>query len=1059
MRGAYALACTRIEFALIFVDVYVQLDIREAPSAIRDSYKMYYKLKTSFLEETLSDALEDDSFDLSILESSSQTNSPAMADRLMPDVSALTSDSFILLPSSTSDMSAVTVSPTDSTEPVPSVVSKMSVESNGSEFEAAMADTINDKAWGEELNNHSSSSQQSQAAANNKFTRHMSSKLFRNASFAKRNPRKSLSRNSFGASQSSQSLQSLSQREALPDLEAILSQKSRQAKENTENTEPQTSQGSMLNGTVPVGKHIDHSWLDRCNDLNGLADGLAAGNAAANEAVPPAHSQPHSQPLSQSMSQPQSTPRSFGISNINTSALAALRAEHSEAAAVPKTMLSFGMHNMSLRASDSFGDGSANASAYNDDNDEEVANSEDESLNESKPQIRSARHSLKRKYVEIAEPAPVKGNGGRTLNGESGKVAIEQRRPIVSIRRRGKGEAPAAAVEVAPVKRRSSRNPSQKAKNYSETNGCGADDLQPDEPEAFACDDSDNDPNFTLDAELKSQGSARRSPSVSSDDDRSEPAAPAKVAAKPRPKSVRTRTARVAARPTRAAKSQPPTAPKSVRARKSVTGARTAPPAPPDDDVEPATVESPDDYLLEFGVGTLRSTPSIALAELRQNSEEFSKYLAGAAGSAPTSAPSNRAAKSKASVVCVKSAIAKDKLEKKVAAGTLNDNYVRLNLRKKVFVRGKKTINFSRYKKKLWKSKKAAALSGPDMDMGGCDGGILTCFQCGMPGHFAQNCKIQSDRLLPLDAQNDDSPFPTLEEAAEMSKQKIAQAHGSREVPKASNPSWDTAEPDAADAADAADAMADDQMARSDEAAVAMPTRAYIGHEIPEDFLIKAGLLNNNDESDDTFQPLYRLNADGTTIDTPPEVYEALALFGHSQFRSGQEKAVMRILSGQSTLVTLSTGSGKSLCYQLPAYLFARQRRCITLVISPLVSLMEDQVHGVPHFLNAHCLHTNLSARKRDQTIEALRAGQVDVLLISPEAVVASEKSNGFGSILRDLPPIAFVCIDEAHCVSQWSHNFRPSYLMVCRVLYEKLKVKTVLGLTATATLSTRYGL
>lgn len=146
--------------------------------------------------------------------------------------------------------------------------------------------------------------------------------------------------------------------------------------------------------------------------------------------------------------------------------------------------------------------------------------------------------------------------------------------------------------------------------------------------------------------------------------------------------------------------------------------------------------------------------------------------------------------------------------------------------------------------------------------------------------------------------------------------------------------------------------------------------------------------------------------------ETPPEVYEALEMFGHKQFRSGQEKAVMRILSGQSTLVTLSTGSGKSLCYQLPAYMYSRGKRCITLVISPLVSLMEDQVQGVPHFLNAQCLHTNLSAQKRAATIEAIKAGEVDVLLISPEAVVSSEKSTGFGSILRDLPPVAFVCID-----------------------------------------------
>lgn len=88
--------------------------------------------------------------------------------------------------------------------------------------------------------------------------------------------------------------------------------------------------------------------------------------------------------------------------------------------------------------------------------------------------------------------------------------------------------------------------------------------------------------------------------------------------------------------------------------------------------------------------------------------------------------------------------------------------------------------------------------------------------------------------------------------------------------------------------------------------------------------------------------------------------------------------------------------------------------------------------------------------------MEEIKNGNVEILLISPEAVVAGEKSTGFGSLLRQLPPIAFVCIDEAHCVSQWSHNFRPSYLMICRVLREKLGVKIVLGLTATATLQTR---
>lgn len=206
----------------------------------------------------------------------------------------------------------------------------------------------------------------------------------------------------------------------------------------------------------------------------------------------------------------------------------------------------------------------------------------------------------------------------------------------------------------------------------------------------------------------------------------------------------------------------------------------------------------------------------------------------------------------------------------------------------------------------------------------------------------------------------------------------------------------------------------------------------------------------------DQIHPLYELNADGSLPPTPKEVIEALKMFGHEGFRPGQEAAIMRVLCGVSTLVTLSTGSGKSLCYQLPAFLFRKKNHCITLVISPLVSLMEDQIHGIPEFINARCLHTNQTKNQRKKTIDEIKAGKVEILLVSPEAVVSGEKSAGFGSILRDLPPIAFACIDEAHCVSQWSHNFRPSYLMICRVLREKLGVKTVLGLTATATLQTR---
>ncbi|XP_070923671.1 ATP-dependent DNA helicase Q4 isoform X2 [Macaca nemestrina] len=169
-----------------------------------------------------------------------------------------------------------------------------------------------------------------------------------------------------------------------------------------------------------------------------------------------------------------------------------------------------------------------------------------------------------------------------------------------------------------------------------------------------------------------------------------------------------------------------------------------------------------------------------------------------------------------------------------------------------------------------------------------------------------------------------------------------------------------------------------------------------------------------------TMLPLYSLGPSGQLAETPAEVFQALEQLGHQAFRPGQERAVMRILSGISTLLVLPTGAGKSLCYQLPALLYARRSPCLTLVISPLLSLMDDQV----------------------------RAAQVHVLMLTPEALVGA----GGLSPATQLPPVAFACIDEVHCLSQWSHNFRPCYLRVCRVLRERMGVHCFLGLTATAT-------
>ena len=156
---------------------------------------------------------------------------------------------------------------------------------------------------------------------------------------------------------------------------------------------------------------------------------------------------------------------------------------------------------------------------------------------------------------------------------------------------------------------------------------------------------------------------------------------------------------------------------------------------------------------------------------------------------------------------------------------------------------------------------------------------------------------------------------------------------------------------------------------------------------------------------------------------------------------------------GVSTLVIHSTGSGKSLCYQLPAYLYSQSRSpcitlqsrspCITLVISPLVSLMEDQVRHFPPGLKGACLHTNQTRQQREKVLCDVVEGRINVLLLSPEALVGGTFWSGRGSpySLSRLPPVAFACIDEVHCVSEWSHNFRPSYLRIHKVQSTKYKV------------------
>jgi len=165
--------------------------------------------------------------------------------------------------------------------------------------------------------------------------------------------------------------------------------------------------------------------------------------------------------------------------------------------------------------------------------------------------------------------------------------------------------------------------------------------------------------------------------------------------------------------------------------------------------------------------------------------------------------------------------------------------------------------------------------------------------------------------------------------------------------------------------------------------------------------------------------------------------------FGFDGFRAGQEEVVRGLLDGRSMLSVFPTGGGKSLCYQLPAVMLDG----LALVVSPLIALMKDQVDALrAHGVAAARLDSTLSADEARDVIETMRAGRLDLLYVAPERLA----NEGFRSRLKGVT-IALAAIDEAHCISEWGHNFRPEYLKLARFCRE-LKVSRVLALTATAT-------
>ncbi|MDQ0200553.1 DNA helicase RecQ [Neobacillus ginsengisoli] len=166
--------------------------------------------------------------------------------------------------------------------------------------------------------------------------------------------------------------------------------------------------------------------------------------------------------------------------------------------------------------------------------------------------------------------------------------------------------------------------------------------------------------------------------------------------------------------------------------------------------------------------------------------------------------------------------------------------------------------------------------------------------------------------------------------------------------------------------------------------------------------------------------------------------------FGYRSFRTGQEHAIRAVLDGENTICVMPTGGGKSICYQIPALVLPGT----TIVISPLISLMKDQVDtllqvGIP----ATFINSSLSFREANQRMQDALQGKYKLLYIAPERL----ESSDFIEDLKNME-IPLVAVDEAHCISQWGHDFRPSYRHIQQMVHSLPQKPIVLALTATAT-------
>jgi ATP-dependent DNA helicase Q4 len=216
-------------------------------------------------------------------------------------------------------------------------------------------------------------------------------------------------------------------------------------------------------------------------------------------------------------------------------------------------------------------------------------------------------------------------------------------------------------------------------------------------------------------------------------------------------------------------------------------------------------------------------------------------------------------------------------------------------------------------------------------------------------------------------------------------------------------------------------------------------------------------LFHNGKEDDE------EAKMDGSSIVAPSDVQQddenslcatLRKTFGHESFRTGQEWAIRRCLREKKSVLVAPTGFGKSLCYALPCALM----KGLCIVVSPLISLIQDQLRSLPPSIPAATLSGSVSASKTAAIIDDMMRKRLKILFVSPERLTSPAFRRLFNpkwnpetnTRERAFPEISLLCLDEAHCISQWAHNFRPCFLRF-KGLLRLMRPKSILAITATA--------